>query len=168
MWKRLNSDSLVSITAIVVSVCALFVTIYQTILMREQQSAAVWPKLIIAHGFVENAGDSSFYRLFIRNVGIGPAIIRRVEISYKNQQFTNMVEYARAVWTTELVNDAVAYDWTELSPDDVIPQGERIYLFDTHRTKFANAIIASRKNLQVKVTYTSIYGEERQTVFPKE
>lgn len=49
MAKRLDNNTILSITATIVSVCALFVAAYQTILMRQQQSASVWPKLVISH-----------------------------------------------------------------------------------------------------------------------
>ena len=167
MTKRLHTNNLVSVAAIVVSVCALFVTVYQTVLMRGQKSAAVWPKLVIAHGFLQNAGDDSFYRLSIRNVGIGPAVIRNVEISHKGQRFANMVDYAQSILPPDKTLDNVAYDWTDLSPGDVVPHGERVYLFDTHKSRFADDIIAGRKSFRLTITYASIYGEEWQTVYPK-
>jgi hypothetical protein len=75
--RRLDSNTIISIAATIVSVCALFLSVYQTILSRQQQSASVWPKLVISNAYFN---DGEFYRLDIRNVGIGPAVIKSVNI----------------------------------------------------------------------------------------
>lgn len=166
MAKRLDNNAILSITATIVSVCALFVAAYQTILMRQQQGASVWPKLIIGHGYIMNAGDNSFYRLYVRNVGIGPAVIQNVVIKYKDQVFNNMTDYGKMVLQSHQALDSLAFDESDLLSDDVIPQGERVVLFDTHKSRFANYFIFNRKDFILIITYESVYGEKWQVHYP--
>lgn len=166
MRKRLDSNAILSITATIVSICALFVATYQTILMRQQQSAAVWPKLVIGQGYISNAGNDSFYRLFVRNVGIGPAIIRETSITYKGQSFPDMDEYGRFVYKTHNAVDSINFDYADLLPETVIPQGERTVLFDTNKGSSARYFSDNIKDFRLTVTYESVYGETWQVQYP--
>lgn len=66
---------LVGVSAVVIGVCALAVSLYETNLMQEQQRAAVMPILELARSYNASADDPSNNRLGIvaQNVGIGPA-----------------------------------------------------------------------------------------------
>ncbi len=167
MRKRLDNNAILSITATIVSVCALFVAAYQTMLMRQQQSAAVWPKLIIDNPHVTGTGIIPFYKLSIRNVGVGPAIIRDVKLTFNEKQFGGMDEYAKFVLRSRNALDSVGYDYSDLSPEDVIPQGERVILFDTYKNTAATFFISNIKDFRVAVTYESIYGEQWQVQYPR-
>ena len=52
------------------------VTTYQTKIMREQQRASAWPYVSLYHN---NAHGGS--ELAVRNVGLGPALVRSVEVT---------------------------------------------------------------------------------------
>ena len=165
MARRLDNNAILSITATIVSISALFLAAYQTILMRQQQSAAVWPKLIISHGYIENMGDSSFYHLNIRNVGIGPALIRQVRIENRGQQFSTMQEYGRAILRRHHGLDSLQFDAVDLLPEEVIPANQTIRLFDTYRSRFARYFAASQEPFIIIVDYESVYGEKQQVRF---
>lgn len=167
MAKRLDNNAILSITATIVSVCALFVAVYQTILMRQQQSASVWPKLIVSHAYFENMGANSFYRLDIRNVGVGPAIIRRVEIKSDDQSFTTMAGYAKSILKRHNALDSLQFDAVDLLPEDVIPQNETLHLFDTYKSRFAQYFVPKQTNFKLIISYESIYGEKWKATFPR-
>lgn len=164
--QRLDSNTIISIAATVVSVCALFLSVYQTILSRQQQSASVWPKLVIGNGYMKNVGSDSFYRLYVRNVGIGPAIIRSVTIRYKDQTFDTMMDYGKTVLQKNNVLDSLAFDEADLLSDDVIPQGDQVMLFDTYKNRFANLFIDNLSDFVLTINYESIYGEKWTVVYP--
>lgn len=167
MAKRLDNNAILSITATIVSVCALFVAAYQTILMRQQQSASVWPKLVISHAYFEDMGINTFYRLDIRNVGIGPALITKVVIEANGVKFNTMYEYGKWVLKQHQAVDSLQYDAQDLLPEEVIPQNETIHLFDTHKSRFANYFVPRRTKFKITVAYESVYGEKWQTTFPR-
>lgn len=164
MRKRLDNNAILSITATIVSVCALFVAAYQTILMRQQQSAAVWPKLIISNAFFDNG---NFYRLTIRNVGIGPAVIRGITIQRPGQSFDSVDAYAKYTLTDHRSQDSTfTFDYRDLSPEDVIPQGEKILLIDVKGQEATRLFLINRSKFTFSVIYSSVYGEEWQVQFP--
>ena len=167
MAKRLDNNAILSITATIVSICALFVATYQTVLMRQQQNAAVWPKLVINNPYVEGIGMVPFYKLSVRNVGIGPAIIRGLAITYNGRNYADMDKYARFVLKSHSALDSMTYDYSDLLPEEVIPQGESKLLFDTSKSQFAQYFINNRKQFTIRITYESIYGEQWQVYHPQ-
>jgi hypothetical protein len=77
---RWSADRIVSLSAMAVGVCSLFITLYQTYLTREAQSASVLPYL--AFGLTSN--NEGAY-LTLRNDGVGPARLESVQIHFKGQ-----------------------------------------------------------------------------------
>lgn len=63
-----------------VGVCSLFITLYQTYLTREAQSASVLPYLAFG---VTSTNDGAY--LTLRNDGVGPARLESVRIHFKGQ-----------------------------------------------------------------------------------
>ena len=68
--KHIDTDRILSVSAMVIGVGSLFVILYQTHLMRQSQHASVMPYLMI--GFTSNSGG---IHVNLRNAGIGPALI---------------------------------------------------------------------------------------------
>ncbi|WP_020606135.1 hypothetical protein [Spirosoma spitsbergense] len=156
--QRLDSNTIISITATIVSVCALFLSVYQTMLSRQQQSTSVWPKLVISNAYFN---DGDFYWLDIRNVGIGPAIIKDVTIEQAGKPYQSMNEYVTYALTTNAVKDSTfSLDYSELDVEDVIPQGEKKRLIDVKGKEATRLFLEKRKQFRLTVTYASIYGEE--------
>jgi hypothetical protein len=77
---RWSADRIVSLSAMAVGVCSLFITLYQTYLTREAQSASVLPYL--AFGVLSN-NDGAY--LTLRNDGVGPARLESVHVHYKGR-----------------------------------------------------------------------------------
>ena len=69
-------QSLGTIVALVISVLALVVSIFEANIMKSQQKATVWPYLAIGQSY-----NSEGFRLIARNNGIGPALIKSVEVT---------------------------------------------------------------------------------------
>lgn len=156
--RRLDSNTIISITATIVSISALFLSVYQTILSRQQQSASVWPKLVFSNAFMR---DGDFYWLDIRNVGIGPALIKDVKFEQAGKSFTGMDEYSSYVLTPYQNRDSsFVFDFSDLDVENVIPQGEKQRLINVKGKEATHLFIEKRKRFSLTVTYASIYGEE--------
>lgn len=166
MAKRLDNNAILAIMATVVSVCALVVSVYQTVLMRQQQNASVWPKLVISNAYIAKAGDQSFYRLSVRNVGICPAIIHRVSIEFNGNRYPTMSEYAKAVLRAHQATDSLGYDSPDLLREYVIPQNEQIVLFNTYKSHLANYFIDNINQFKMTIEYESVYGQRWKAVYP--
>ncbi|MCB0641792.1 MAG: hypothetical protein KDC44_09145, partial [Phaeodactylibacter sp.] len=73
--QRLSSGVVISIAAIIVSVCALFISIFEVRIMREQQHAMAWPYIEWLPGYAEER-----LTLTVENKGIGPAVIKKIKM----------------------------------------------------------------------------------------
>jgi hypothetical protein len=78
----ITTDRIVSLSAMVVGVGSLFVIVYQTHLMRQAQSAAALPYLMLG---VQANTEGSY--LTLRNTGLGPALIENVRIRQQGKTF---------------------------------------------------------------------------------
>lgn len=73
-------QALIALAALILSVCGLFIAIYEASLIRRSQRAAAWPHVRI--GASIEKGDIS---LWVRNVGVGPARIRSAAITHNGE-----------------------------------------------------------------------------------
>ena len=78
--RRWSTDRIVSLSAMAVGVCSLFITLYQTYLTREAQSASVLPYLSFG---LTSTNDGAY--LTLRNDGLGPARLESVRIHFKGE-----------------------------------------------------------------------------------
>jgi hypothetical protein len=74
---KLNADRVVALSAMLIGLGSLFIIVYQTALLREQQAASALPYLMI--GIMAN--DKQTY-IVTRNTGVGPALIEDVVVRY--------------------------------------------------------------------------------------
>ena len=82
----------VALSAILVSLCALGVSLYEARIMREQQRAAVWPYVEI---LPSNNSEGSSLNLY--NKGTGPAKIQAVTVSNDGTHWKNWQELLDAL-----------------------------------------------------------------------
>lgn len=162
---RIKKELSISIAATIVSLCALATTIYQTHILKQQQYAAVWPRLEIQHTW---NNSNNIYKLKIENTGIGPAIIQTVQIKYNSKVFHDFGDLALEISKVHnLNNDDSYWDKTDLLPETVLPQQrEKQLLFigdKNHVESFVNAL----DSIQVSIIYKSLYGEAWKITYPK-
>lgn len=75
--RRFDRDLVVSFAAVAISLCALGASLVQTMVMRAQQHASVWPRLTVSLD-----GDSAHFTLSVRNAGVGPAQVVWAQASF--------------------------------------------------------------------------------------
>jgi hypothetical protein len=68
-----------SIAALAISAFALAIGAYQTRLMQTQARASVWPYVVIGYSY-SDGGDRPGFDLHVENNGVGPAIVRSVQV----------------------------------------------------------------------------------------
>src|SRR5438128_5672123 len=81
MKLSIDSDRLLGLSAMLVSIGSLIIIAYQATLMRQAQRASVLPYLYISL----MANDQQGVTLNLTNSGIGPAMIDDVTIHYKGR-----------------------------------------------------------------------------------
>ncbi|HVJ31277.1 MAG TPA: hypothetical protein VNA66_13270, partial [Gammaproteobacteria bacterium] len=78
---QLNTDRVVSLSAMLVGLGSLFIIVYQTALLREQQAASSLPYVMV--GIMANP-DRTY--IVARNTGVGPALIEEVVVRYRGSE----------------------------------------------------------------------------------
>jgi hypothetical protein len=140
----------VAATAFFVSVCSLFIYVYQSKLMAEQQQVAVWP-------YVQwSTTNAESFDLQAENKGVGPALVRKVVMKYKGQVVAGNRGLVAAVLgpDRDLNWENSALQGIVLSP------GEKVTMFSIPDKLAGRAFEAKLDAGQfaMEITYCSIYG----------
>jgi hypothetical protein len=152
--EKINTDRILSVTAILIGLMTLVVYFVQTRLIFEQQHAGVWPCIEITG---TNYGDTlkQAFKVNITNKGIGPAIIKKVEIQYKGETYREFSEvFYKAIGNrnygrSRLEGRTMASN-EEINPIDIpLSKEGRRY----------TQIYYNKDSMQVKIYYQSVYGK---------
>jgi hypothetical protein len=172
---RLNTDRVLSLSAMIVGLGSLFIIVYQTALLREQQKASALPYLWL--GLQVN--DERSY-VFVRNTGVGPAMIEDVVLRYQGREIRqDPYDFFLEVRPESLKNDGLSVD--RLVRGRLVPAGDWINIlgaegngqamggtlmsvFDIGEVPQAwydaRGIAKSGPNKAIiEVTYASVYGD---------
>jgi hypothetical protein len=143
---------LLGVSATLLSLCALVVAIIQTRIAREQQHASVWPYLQIGSARLERA-----FTMVLENKGVGPAVIRQVEVARGGQPAPTLT----ALLNREIPDFEGPRFFVALRPGDVVKAGETLRLFhidrDSARADHLQAFVEDAGFL-MRVTYADVYG----------
>lgn len=90
-----NTDRILGISAMLVSLITLFIFIYQTNLMQDQNRLSILPYLSLN---TSNNAEIFAFELNLANHGMGPAIIESITILYKDKQY-KLEEYDNDLFT---------------------------------------------------------------------
>jgi hypothetical protein len=173
---KLDTDRVVSISAMIAALGSLFIIVYQTHLMRQAQNAAALPYLQIAL----SSNDQGVF-INLANVGVGPALIEKVRVHDKSG-FTDGDAYDYYVAHKPEAAKEGALSIDRVIPGRLIPAGAGVQMLGMgaeHRgvmlsgllTTFEVADIPNTwyENLGVprggdrkaviEITYTSVYGD---------
>lgn len=116
----MNADRVVSLVAVLIGLGSLFVIVYQTALLREQQAASALPYLMIG---LQVNNERSY--VFVRNTGVGPALIEDVLLRYQGGEIRkDPYDFFLEVRPESARNDGLSVD--RLVPGRLVPAGEWI------------------------------------------
>lgn len=147
--RRFNSEVFVSISALIVSVCALVVTIRQTIIAQAQLNGSVWPNLLISNQTPNNEA----YTLLMTNQGIGPAIIHKIEVVHQG------VAYADPLSLTQ--KNLLSVEYAGITPGRVVKAGEEVRLIVCQQDSVLAkklGYLFRRDQTVIKLIYSDVYG----------
>lgn len=137
--------------AIFISCCALLVSIYQSIILRNQQYATVWPYI---EPHVEYSNHS--FELLIQNKGTGPAIIKNVEMVLDGKPVKDYQQFIQAL----LRQDKFTAMSISAPTNSVLSAGEKVqFLSASLPDSLLIANIDFHDRVQLTVCYCSIFGD---------
>lgn len=85
-------QTIIALSAVVLSVCGLFISIYEASLIRIHHRASVWPHVAVTPSL--NPGS---VRLFIQNTGVGPARIETAAVTVGEQPKGDWGDLVRSI-----------------------------------------------------------------------
>ena len=137
-----NSPDLLAIAGFAIAVLAMVATVWQGMLSRKHNRLSVTPVLTLYRE--EDDG-----KIYIKNNGTGPALIRRYEI-YKDGQLIDEQNIQSAI--PSLVRAAALSNGAALAPGDTIDLIQSSTFLDGNHVPPLEA-------LRFRIRYASIYGE---------
>jgi hypothetical protein len=151
---KINTDRVLSVTAMLIGVATFSIYLVQTRLIIDQQHANVWPCVLIAYSDtgIDDKFRSSF-KVIANNKGIGPAIVKRVDIRYKNKKYDTFGDLFATVNPKKIGWNNSTLEGVTMSPSETITPIE-IPLSDAGY-RFRQLIYSGE--VSVKIYYQSVY-----------
>lgn len=151
--RRHRWDAIGVVIASLVGLLALLVSGYTAYIQRQQVRAQVWPYL--TRGYVEPPGTGdSLYKLAIFNKGVGPAIVRSVEITVDGKPQVNWKGVFDTLGLSSLKWGYSTLNGNVLSPGESLPT--LVFDDDATLSRFRRAMQARAR---MHVCYCSTLGE---------
>lgn len=150
---------LVAVSAVVIGVCALAVSLYETSLMRSEQRASVLPVLELGRSLYINRDsetrDDWRLRLFAENVGIGPARVKHFEVTVDGQ-----VQPTWGAAMNSLLGDTTSVNYVQSTIGNrTIPAGGEVLMFELHDKQLMPRLSEQFDRLNFEACYCSIFDE---------
>jgi hypothetical protein len=170
MFKKIkiNTDRLLGLSAMMVSVITLIIFIYQTNIMRNQSRLEVKPRLVFNTSVQSNDSLVTFTFL-LRNKGLGPAMIKEAKIIHDSQIYPLDYDFFIDFVYPDLKKYGNLLSTSSLLPKDIVSVNETqalfVYTANTNdipkineylNLKDANYILP----WDIEITYESLYEEE--------
>jgi hypothetical protein len=149
---KINAGVAIGLIAIVINVITVSVYMYQANIMQKQQHASAWPYLEWLLIFNEESG----LRLEVKNNGVGPAIVKHVDVRLKGETLKIDSLF------TELIGTDYFPHLTSLIENRVLPAGGSIKPFHISNLEWAVKVhqALQEQKFELRICYESIYGDQ--------
>ncbi|WP_299526869.1 hypothetical protein [Winogradskyella sp.] len=141
-----------TILALVISVIAMVTSIYEANIMKSQQKAMVWPYLKTTQSY-SNEG----FNIKVFNNGIGPALVKSVEVSFKNHPLKDIDELLDSLKPDR------TFGYDILKTNDVnnyvFKPGEEQVLMGLSWTDETRDLLENLQYVNIKIAYESVLGD---------
>lgn len=152
-------QSIGTVLALVISIIAMIASIYQTNIMKTEQKAMVWPYIDFFEMY-----DKDGFNLTLTNKGTGPALVKSIQVEYKNHIMSSMDELLDSLNP----NRTFGYDIlrnTSIS-GYVFSPGEEVVMMGLPYNDETRIVLSKLKDVRIRLMYESVLGE--QWVFDSE
>ena len=155
----LTSEMIVAVSAVIVGVCALAVSLYETSLMREEQRASVIPMLELSRSVHVNRdgtdGPNTRLHLQVENVGIGPARVQDFRVHVDGEPQLTWSATMQAL----LGRQANIRLGQSMINGRTIPPERMVTIFELNSLEHAIELADSFSRLEIEACYCSIFNE---------
>ena len=153
-----NTDRIMSIMATVVALSAVGIAVFEASIEREYQRLSVYPRLELGTNTYSPADPTanSKFQKFIRNAGLGPAIIHNFEVSIDGEPYFGWDDIIKELSGSP----PSARSQRGIRDGIIVPAGEEFLILDASFTFEQNQIITSKSShINVMTCYCSLYNE---------
>ena len=156
---RIKSETVYMISASMVAIIALIVSVWQGYETRRHNRLSVKPFLTFTKNFnPSNTDDPNVpsYQLTIKNSGTGPAIIKSFTLSYQNKVIEKSTDFNlwQSVLNQAAEKDLKIYQAASYDSGDVIEIGLSKSIIKINYSE------PSLRKVKLRIVYQSIYEEE--------
>ncbi|MDX2303308.1 MAG: hypothetical protein NW226_10930 [Microscillaceae bacterium] len=160
-FKFWNTDKVVSVSAILISVMSLVVLVYQTQLMQAQQRLSVLPYLSLIN---YNTGGPD-YKIVLSNDGVGPAFIEDFIIRNKKKEYhEDIANFLRGrIKEADSLNN---FFTSNISIGKLVAAGEKINLVEIKNSKEDGIKLLKifqrlgQEGFDLEIIYSNVYNEK--------
>ena len=138
--------------AIIISLVAMFTSLYEANIMKSQQSAMIWPYVDMSQQY-----DSDGFAIEISNKGTGPAIITSVQVDYNGIPIENI----DMLMDSLNPNRTFGYDILRNSTigNQVFMSGEKNIVFGLPYNDETRIVQSNLEKIRVRIGYMSVLEE---------
>ncbi len=159
-WK-----SILSISAVITSCCALWVSSRQLKIASEEQQASVFPYLTAAYN-----ASTTHLSMYLNNDGLGPAFISGVEIRHRDTVYSDFWQPVAKFLDENKYSrnhhpDSLIFVKSDLLPGWVVrPGGEPYKIFElknlttTQLEQFYRFYSDEKEGIKAKIWYLDVYN----------
>lgn len=145
------TDKIIAVSAIIISVSALFVSIYEASLMRQTQRAATWPFIEV----LPSRLNQKYFSVRVSNTGVGPARIKDFKITVDGQE---MDEGEFRKFLLDFVGDNVGVTWSTVT-GRVLPPEKDITFFKLSDSTAFYKIATIDSKIELSLCYCSVFDQ---------
>lgn len=150
-WYR-QMETIVGLSALFVSLVAVFIAVYSAMTDRAYARASVWPYLEVLHS---NSQSGKSLSISIENVGVGPARVKYVTLEYDGKFYRSWDELIRESNRGESYQFRSSYIGSR-----TIASQRNIKAIETSLPAFYEMIYSSNVDkFQLNICYCSIYDD---------
>lgn len=152
-FPKINVNLVIALAAMVISLCALVVSIYEVRIMRAEQKVAVYPYLSIGTFY-----NSKGFGLYVKNSGTGLARINSYQVYIEGKYFNNWLEVV-----DHYAPEGHGIDYNMMSSntlhEEIITPNERVNIFQVSWTDETRKVSEKVGDLVVKICYSSLLDD---------
>lgn len=159
----------VSISALIVAICAMVITFFEMRVIERHQKIMVWPRIGVGNYFSGGFEGRDDYRKVVSNVGLGPAVVKSVRFLIGGQVVTSIAELTKHY--LEIDQDiSKKYDkhsqevlTSDLGQNSILKPGDDWDIIRYVNPEFARHVFLrmqeKKHSLTIEICYCSLYDD---------
>ncbi len=170
--KKPSAGTVAATAATITAVAALFVAVWENVQSREYNQLSVRPYLMIEASRT-TTGDLDLGQLQLTNQGVGPAVIKSLQLRLADDPNSGVYENWGDVASLLREQGVRVTGWTDLSPGRPIGVDRELLLLGFEQdvvdgTLQGPSVQDVIEQLHIDIEYEAVYGDAFETGWPPE